>query len=67
MATLNLSGASSINASCFNSTQDEAYDDLRARQAAVTTRIREVARLFDELKVTDGEGVGRLNEEDSLQ
>ena len=61
MASLNISGASSINASCFNSTRDEAYDDLRVIQAVVMTRIQEIIKIFDEIKVRGEEGEEQLD------
>ena len=39
-AALNLSGASAIDASVFNSTKDEAYDDLRALKIAATMKCK---------------------------
>ena len=51
MATsLDLSTTSSINGTCFNGTSDEAYDDLRALQQAASNKVREVLRLYTELK-----------------
>ena len=48
--SLNLSTTSSINGTCFNGTTDEAYDDLRALQQAASNKVREVSRLYGELK-----------------
>ena len=53
---LNISCASAINASCFNSTTNEAYDDLRAIQAKITTRIEEIKRLYEELEPSERQG-----------
>ena len=49
-ASLDLSTTSSINGTCFNGTNDEAYDDLRALQHAASNKVREVSRLYAELK-----------------
>ena len=49
-AALNLSNASAMEASCFNATTEEAYDDLRAMKTAITTKAKEVVKIYRELK-----------------
>ena len=58
---LNISSASAINASCFNQTTNEAYDDLRAIQSKITTKIEEVKRLYEELKPLEDRGEESLD------
>ena len=53
---LNISSASAINASCFNATTNEAYDDLRAIQSKITTKIGEVRKIYEELKPSEDQG-----------
>ena len=60
VAALNLSGASAIDASVFNATKAEAYDDLRAAKMAVTTKLQEVVRLYNELKDLPDEGIENM-------
>ena len=60
-AVLNLSGASTINASIFNATREEAYDDLRAMKMAATTKVQEVVRLYEELKEIPDDGIENLD------
>ena len=57
---LNFSSASAIEASCFNATKEEAYDDLRAMKMAVTTRVQEIIRLYAEFKDIPDEGIEDL-------
>ena len=59
-SALNFSSASAIDASVFNATKDEAYDDLRASKLAATTRVQEIVRLYNELKDTSDEGIENL-------
>ena len=40
MANVDISGASSIDASCFNKTNDEAYDDLLDLRSLLTKRFK---------------------------
>ena len=58
---LNISSASAINASCFNATTNEAYDDLRAVQSKLSTKIEEVRRIFEELKPSEDKGEESLD------
>ena len=60
MAALDISSASAIDASVFNSTKEEAYDDLRALKIAATTKVQEVVRLFNDLKDLPDEGMESL-------
>merc|ERR1739842_65070 len=48
---------------CFNATKEDAYDDLRAMKTAVTMKIKEVVRLYEELKDITDEGTKDLDED----
>ena len=61
--TVSLLGYSSIG---FEKTRTEAFEDLRAEQASLTTRIGEMVRLFNDLKDKDFEGE-ELNASSTLQ
>ena len=49
-ANFDLSGASSIDASCFNQTTDAAYDDLRELRKIVTKKVKGVVKAYNNLK-----------------
>ena len=67
MATaLNLTGASAIEASCFNATTEEAYDDLRATKTAATTKIKEIVKMYEELKDKDAEDIENVDLADRI-
>ena len=49
-SNFDISGASSIDASCCNKTTDEAYDDLRDLRTLLTKKTQGVIKLFEKLK-----------------
>ena len=59
-SALNFSNASAIEASCFNATKTEEYDDLRAMKSAATTKVQEIVRLYKELKDVPDEDIEDL-------